>query len=116
MNVWCTYTGFAHSQANGPRRFLAALGQTHPVKGLAGGSISAYFRIDVSTSSTGVLVLFEHKHPCSFTEDKAIAVGGKWSRRTLRNVVPGFGENPHQDEAFDDAKGDRRVCPAGEHG
>ena len=43
---------------------------------------------------------------------EAVAVGGKWTRRALRSVVPGLSERAQQRVAFDDARGDRRIHAA----
>src|SRR5262249_40590895 len=57
----------------------------------------------------GMLVFFEHKHPRSLGDHKAIAVGREWTRGALRLVVPRLCERPQQRIAFDDAGGDCRI-------
>src|SRR5207302_3105538 len=82
------------------------------MESFAGGSVSGNFSIDSCAPSLGMIVIFENEHPRALSQDKAIAVGGEWTRRTLGSMIPGLGERAQQRIAFDNSGRDGRIHTA----
>src|ERR1022692_1644184 len=97
------------TDADGPRRLFAALFQTHPVIGLAGGAIAGDLAVYVRAARLGPLHLFHHEEPRTLGENEAVAILGEGPRGACGLFVPTGGHDAHQLEAAQDQGRDGRI-------
>src|SRR5437763_17210847 len=85
--------------------------------GLAGGSVSGYLRVNPRSARLRMFVFFEHKHPGTFSEDKAVAIGRKRTRRALRLIIPRLCKGANHGVALHNSFRNRRIDPSSDkHG
>src|ERR1035438_9585928 len=100
------------TDADGPRRLFAALFQTHPVIGLAGGAIAGDLAVYVRAARLGPLHLFHHEEPRTLGDHETVAIPGEGPRGALRLLVPTGGHDAHQLETAQDQRRNGRIHAA----
>src|SRR6185312_1501941 len=78
----------------------------------AGGTIAGDFRVNPRSASLSVFVLFEHEHPGTFSQNEAVAIGRKRTRRTLRLVIPRLRKSANHGVALHNSFRNRRIYAA----
>src|SRR6185312_13759490 len=80
--------------------------------GFASGAITGDFRVNPRSASLSVLVLFKHEHPGTFGKNEPIAIRRKWTRRTLRLVIPRLRKSANHGVALHNSFRNRRIDAA----
>src|SRR5580700_4433020 len=112
LNVLGCDTCFIEGQSDGAGGFFRRVAHADPMERLAGGSVPCDFRVDAGAPRASMHVVLKDKHPGTFGDHEAVAVGGEWARGALRSTVPRLGECAQQSVALDDAGSDRRIHTA----
>ena len=84
---------FGHRQGHRARGLFAVFAKPHAVKRFTGRAIAADFAINMRPTGPRVFEAFEHEHPGTFAQDKAVSIGGKGARAALRRMIPGSGHD-----------------------
>src|SRR5579872_1779312 len=75
----------------------------------AGRPIAGDFRVNPRSSGLRMLVFFEHEHPGTFSEDKAVTIGRKRTRCTLRLIIPRLCKGANHAVALHNSFRNRRI-------
>src|SRR5437879_9472468 len=82
------------------------------MKGLASGRVSYDLRVNSRAAITGALVIFENKHPRTFSDRKTIAISRERPRRALGSMIPRLCQRAQQRVSLDNSRRNRRVNAA----
>src|SRR5437667_1199698 len=74
MNIFRREPCFSECFGNGARGFFRRLTHAHSVEGLTGGRVSRDLRVDASTASASMVVVFQNEHPGTFGQNEAITI------------------------------------------
>src|SRR3954462_4745651 len=88
LNIFRSNARFIERESDRARWFIGRVAHANAMKRLAGRAVAGDFGVNLGSACFGVFVLFEDKHPRAFGKNKAIAIGGKWSRGALRLIIP----------------------------